>query len=214
MISAVVPYRPAVGRVDAFNFVCEYLESQVEEVVVCDDGGDPFSRGCSINDGVSKASGEILVICDADLIVPAEQLDLALIRVALHGGMVLPFDRYHYLTGSASLDVMAGVPPTPDTPRQFTMESSVGGVCVIDRNTFNDVEGFDPRLRGWGGEDYAFWSAVDTLATVDRVPGVLYHLWHPTDPVRPAENIEVMKSYMSARGDREAMLAVIGDRAC
>lgn len=214
MISAVVPYRPAAGRSDAFGFVRDYLADNVDEVIVCDDGGSPFSRGCSINQGVLEASGDLLVICDADLVVPVDQLDLAVIKVAAGGGMVLPFDRYHYLTGAASLEVMAGVAPTPTTPREFSMESSVGGVCVIDRATFNLVGGFDPRLRGWGGEDYAFWSAVDTLASVERVPGLLYHLWHPTDPVRPAENIDVMTSYMEARGDRAAMLELIGDRSC
>jgi len=214
VISAVVPYRPAAGRVDAFEFVREYLAANVDEVVVADDGGDPFSRGCSINDGVARASGEMLVICDADLILPVEQLDLGVVIVATRGGMCLPFNRYHYLTGAATLEVMAGVQPTPDTPRQFSMDSSVGGVCVIDRKTFNLVGGFDPSLRGWGGEDYAFWAAVDTLAEVHRLDGFLYHLWHPTDPVRPTENIRLMESYMGARGDRERMLELIGDRSC
>lgn len=214
MISAVIPYRPAVGRVDAYEFVREHLEANVDEVVIADDGGDPFSRGCSINDGVARASGDLLVVCDADLVLPVDQLDLGVITVAARSGMCLPFDRYHYLTGAATLEVMAGVQPTPDTPRQFAMDSSVGGVCVIDRKTFNLVGGFDPSLRGWGGEDYAFWAAVDTLAEVHRVPGVLYHLWHPTDPVRPAENIEVMKSYMAARGDEVRMRELIGDRSC
>jgi hypothetical protein len=214
MISAVVPYRPASGRADAHGFVCEWLSQHVDEVVVCDDGGTPFSRGCSINEGVGRATHDVLVICDSDLVVPVEQLDLAVIKVCASGGMTLPFDRYHYLTGAASLEVMAGVAPTPETPREFSMSSSVGGVCVIDRKTFNLVGGFDPRLRGWGGEDYCFWSAVDTLSQVNRVEGVLYHLWHPVDPVRPAENMQVMQAYMDARGDRDRMLELIGDRSC
>jgi hypothetical protein len=214
MISAVIPYRPDAGRTESFEFVREYLSPHVGEVIVADDGGDPFSRGCSINDGVQRASGDTLLICDADLVVPVDQIDLAVILVSTRGGMALPFDRYHYLSGSATLKVMAGVPVSTRLETQFVMNDSVGGVCVIDRKTFNQAGGFDPSLRGWGGEDYAFWAAVDTLAQVHRVPGPLYHLWHPTDPVRPKENMEVMARYMAARGDRDAMLDLIGDRSC
>lgn len=214
MISAVIPYRPQSGRTDAFGFVREYLEANVDEVIVADDGKDPFSRGCSINEGVRRASGDILVICDADLILPERQLDAAVVAVACRLGMVLPFDRYHYLTGAATLDVLAGVSPHDDTPVEFVMETSLGGVCVIDRKTFNRCGGFDPAMRGWGHEDNQFFSVVDTLATVSRVPGPIFHLWHPLDPVRPKENLRILAPYVAAHGNPEAMLALIGDRSC
>jgi hypothetical protein len=214
MITAIIPYRPNSGRREGFAFVKRYMDRIADEVLVVDDGGDPFGRGPSINDGVARAEGNLLVICDADLVCPIEQLDLAIINVAARGGMVLPFDRYHYLTGSASLDVMAGVEPTPDTPTEFVMDSSVGGICVINKRTFNSVGGFDARCRGWGGEDYCFWAAASTLARTDRIEGPLYHLWHPVEPVRPDSNMRLMGRYLDALADPEAMRELIGERSC
>lgn len=205
MISAVVPYRETPSRADLLDAVVAHLAIVADEVVVIDGGGDPFSRGVSINAGVEQATGDLIFICDADLLVPYEQLDEAII-MSRSFGMVIPFDEYLYLTSGATRRILDGAPLDPAAPARFRMKDSVGGACVIRRATFDAVGGFDSRFRGWGGEDYAFWAAVNTLdGPVGRVEGPLYHLHHVMDDTRPQENIDLMARFLDALGDITAM---------
>lgn len=206
-IVAVVPYRASKARVAGYDKVVAHLHAVADEVIVTDDGGDTFSRGASINQGVEWAAemslDAVVVACDADLIVPHDQL-LDAVKIARFAGqVVLPFDRYHYLTGDASRRVVAGAPLDRGAPATFTMDTSVGGTFVCTVDTFDQVGGFDPRFRGWGGEDYAFHAAADTLVGVCRVRGPLFHLWHPVEEHRPEENFELMGRYVAAKGSLE-----------
>jgi len=56
-----------------------------------------------------------------------------------------------------------------------------GAMCQIAPSEgFEDVGGWDPRFRGWGGEDHAAMRAMDTLfAPHKTLPEAIMHLWHP-----------------------------------
>ena len=211
-VAAIIPFRPHANREISLNRVVDHLKRFVDEIVVCDDDGDPFSRGASINAGAESVSAETFVICDADLIVPERQLVQAL-GLGYEDGMVMPFSEYRYLNKVDTDRVQKGAEPTLAMLPKFTVSNSVGGCCVIDSFAFWAVGGFDTRFRGWGGEDRAFHASIDTLVgNVIRIDGPSYHLWHPLDKTRPRENRTLEGRYEECRGDIPAMRRLIADR--
>jgi predicted glycosyltransferase involved in capsule biosynthesis len=211
-VAAIIPFRAKANREASLDRVVEHLAPMVDQVVVCDDGGDPFSRGASINAGAEEAAADTFVICDADLLVPERQL-LQALNLGFEDGMVMPFNEYRYLDKADTRRVQDGADPSMSMLPKFVMSNSVGGCCVIDSFAFWAVGGFDPRFRGWGGEDRAFHSAIDTMVgNVIRIDGPAYHLWHPVEKTRPRLNRELEGRYEECRGDIPAMRRLIADR--
>jgi predicted glycosyltransferase involved in capsule biosynthesis len=87
-------------------------------------------------------------------------------------------------------------------------------LIAIAADLWDRVGGFDERFEGWGWEDVAFRLACETLlGPMVVLRGVLWHLWHPTDPNREAHNAENrqrLEPFIAAQGDRAAMAALVG----
>jgi predicted glycosyltransferase involved in capsule biosynthesis len=111
--------------------------------------------------------------------------------------------------------VLAGDELSPSgvvTPNTFS------GVTAIPRGLWDAVGGYDERFVGWGWEDLSLWSACCALAGYERVPGPIYHLWHPRSweqnegsPDHPRNQV-LGERYLAAKHDREAMLAILAER--
>jgi glycosyltransferase involved in cell wall biosynthesis len=201
-ISAVIPFRATGGREHLLEVVTSHLSNFVDELIVCDDEGEVFSRAASINLGAKQAEGDVLLICDADLIVPLDQLEAASTLAA--DGMVIPFSHIVNLTREQTAAVVRGAEVEGQRGRQ--VPAGDGGACLIDCITFDTVGGFDSRFRGWGHEAAAFVAAVDTLVDpVGRIDGIAYHLDHPSDRNRPSFNESLAARYANARGDLVGM---------
>lgn len=105
----------------------------------------------------------------------------------------------------------------PLDPRGHRHPDTFSGVLAIPRSQWDAVGGFDERFVGWGGDDISFWAACNALGGYDRIPGTMYHLWHPRSradneesPEYPA-NDELMRRYLAAKGNRTAMLAILNE---
>ncbi len=155
------------------------------EVVLGADGGNGlFNRSRAINDGVAKASGDILVIADADTVFHLHWLNQA-IDLCLRGHWVLPYGTYINLDHVASAQILARPPATTIDVNAVTWDhrltDSVSGLVVTTPTQFAAGGGFDPRFEGWGYEDRAFQCAMDRLVGrhVRVEEGIVFHLWHP-----------------------------------
>lgn len=192
-------------------------------LILADDGRQPWSRAASIDAAILASSAELILVSDADLAIPAEQLAAALAAAAEAPGQVVPFDHYRYLELEQSEAIRLGQVRESAWPRvsaRFTMRSSLGGAMAISRASWAEAGGHDPRFRGWGGQDYGFAHACATLvAPMRRIPGPVVHLWHPADPTNnraaPSydRNMRLMTRYAeAAKAGPEAMRALIGER--
>ena len=93
-----------------------------------------------------------------------------------------------------------------------------GAMCqIMPREAFEAVGGWDERFRGWGGEDYAFARALDTLwGPHKNTANDILHLWHPritggrgpdwtvkmwANQLEPRVNDELSSRYGRAFGD-------------
>lgn len=236
-ISLVVPihFNADDQRAVNWRWLFDYWRAQLLEADIVPgydrqaiDHNLPFSKSCAVNDGVRKATGDILVIIDADGFVPASTiLECAQrIRQARDEGNRLwfvPYRQFYRLTEVASARLLASDPahplefPTPPWPEDIldTSGSQLGhwygaGIQILPREAFDIVGGWDERMRGWGGEDHAAMRATDTLYWWHKtLPGQFLHVWHPMLSPEGTKNFVDWRRRMwqnqSATGANEAL---------
>jgi hypothetical protein len=138
-----------------------------------------FNRSAAIN-SAAKAAGrwDVAVIADADSLVGADQIDAAVAKAVDTGAMVIAYEQYCYLNKTMSDRIMAGWTGSWWDGVEFTLANTCSNMNVVTRKLWNAVGGFDEGFEGWGWEDCAFSSASAALGGRERVPGVLWHLWH------------------------------------
>lgn len=224
-VTVVVPWRDGgcEHRLRAKHRVVAHLATALPgaELVLADDGLDPWARGASIDKAVAEASGELILTCDSDLLIPAEQLRAALALAEEKHGQVIPFARYRYLGESETARLLAtGSERFGDFRHKWTRDVSVGGSGAFSVETWEIAGGHDPRFRGWGGQDYGFYYACEALVgPLRRVPGEAVHLFHPADPTNDKtapsydRNMALIRAYSdAAKAGPEAMRALIAER--
>ncbi len=207
-ISVVIAYRDlgCPHRRRSFEYVRMWYDRFGWEVIV-DPGGEEFSRAAAINSAVRRATGRVIVQSDPDSVVPDDQL-LHGVELAAHAdGLVVPHDRYLYLTEAATDAVFAGGfirAYGPADCDQHGMKGS-GNVTVFSRSTWEKAGGFDERFGMWGGDDSAFaYCAAAFCRPLRRVPGDMVHLWHPRLPqsvpgtLGYAEQFAILAQYRDA----------------
>lgn len=201
-ISLLIPFRTDhAERERNWSWLKEYWENELPEaeVIIGTDENTPFCKTHAVNDAFRKATGDVIVILDADCYISAESIREAArhIRHARRHGKKLwfiPYRRFYRLTESASLRLLDSDPADPvtfnDPPPKHDLDTH-GGVSfghwygaliqVMPREAFIEAGGMDERFRGWGGEDISFMHAVDTLYGRHKtINGAVYHVHHPT----------------------------------
>lgn len=191
MVTVVVPRSP--GTCDHRDRNWGWLRARWEhhhpdwQVREAPDPGPGWSKGRAVHAAVADLDGTLLV-ADADSFPdPAAARTAA--RLADRYGWAVPFNQVRRLTEAATDTLVAGPPDgiPPDTraalARGAYRPGPGGGIVAVTREAWDTVGGIDPRFEGWGGEDLAFgWALATLVGPLVRVPGPLWHLWHP--PIR------------------------------
>lgn len=224
-VATCVPFRPASPHRAA---VWDYIRPRLEQLgwplhigdVSDDEGG--FSRARSRNTAAAEAiagGADVLLFHDADMLLPdldayQRVVDLA----ATSPGLVVGFDRFHYLSSKTTQRVLAGDDPFSQPPWRVLWNNGemwvpVGGITAVTVDAWVTVGGMDERFIGWGCEDTALWYALDTLCgPFTRVQGqTSVHLWHKGDHLDrgPGNGALWNDGYGRARGDRMRMLHLL-----
>lgn len=192
-VSVLVPF--AVGaegseRVDHWRWLRRRYEEDLPdwEIVVgsSDSVAEDFSKGKAVHSAFGRATGEILVIADADCWIHPRGLLDAVEAVDRGTNWVVPHRDVYRLTASTTAKLTAGALEGP--PRELPREAlykpmhkgpSGGGLVVLSRQAYTTVGGMDSRFHGWGGDDIAFGWALDTLVGPHtRLSAPIWHLWH------------------------------------
>lgn len=175
----------------------------------------------AINSGVRTADGDVIVLVDSDSLVPADRITAA-VELARTPGLVVPHDRYVYLSQFATTLVLrGGLEPFDLRHGQFEFAggSGVGNVVVFSRETWQTAGGYDERFYAWGGDDTCFHFACEAFcAPTRRIPGDVVHLWHVRTPEearghRPTDIQIVLDAYeQAARTGPEAVRELVNSR--
>jgi len=130
-----------------FDWVARQRKARLRAIRVCDDVAE-FNLARARNCGAGAAAHELIAFVDADALLAETWLERAIAPI---------------LSGEA-------VAAIPDWP------SPACGICVVRREDFHRVRGFDESLRGWGHEDIDFIRRMAGLGAVSRFDGGLVRM--------------------------------------
>jgi hypothetical protein len=227
-LSLIIPFRDDDGSRTA---VKEWIVARwahhfpdAEMIIQSDDGGIPFSKTLAINSAFERSRGDVVAILDCDVWIEPEHTREAVDLIASEKAYwVRPASKVYRLTEEATARLIAQDPLVPFPPRERTDFESIrkvwGLLHLFPRAAFEAIGGYDPRFRGWGGEDWAAIDAMDTLwGRHTMLPYPLFHLYHPRlrnaagESVwlgQTSRNIDLRQRYSAARGDPKAMRALV-----
>jgi glycosyltransferase involved in cell wall biosynthesis len=193
-ISVIIPWQDRGDRERGrcAEFVIGYYERLgIGEVVVGAYPADnePLNRSRLRNNGARSASGDILFFCDADTLVPEDQVLAACRAAAEQPGAVLPFDRWRdYATPAVSEALLSGRESDPSRfiggeRRSYYVDGAipedwcVGPAFAIRAEDFWSLGGFDEAYVGFGEEEKdLLWRTRTLIAELRTVPGGCLHL--------------------------------------
>jgi len=172
----------------------ELLE-YVDQHVFCQSTA-AYNRSRAFNTGVehTKAGGDdLLCLIDADILVDREYLS----RLGLHlrnADAVLPYRSALYLHQLATPLVIEGRFGTdPDLAEAARYSgrtwAALGGALWIKASLYKNLGGYDKRFVGWGCEDRDMWHRLNAVTEVERVPRIMYHLWHRRSDPGPEHKV-------------------------
>jgi predicted glycosyltransferase involved in capsule biosynthesis len=224
-ISVLVPLQPDGGWRDyLWSFVKSRYEQLLPGVELCVgyDRRELFNRSRAVNRAAAQATGDLFIVTDADVFFGAK-LIAAILDIAGQHPWIIPFKRGYALSRQATQAVLRTGElklPVKLKAADILFDRHCNGelMNVMSRQVFEAVGGMDERFCGWGGEDQAFWMALDTLAGPHyRMDRSIFHLWHPRAPTRHAHsrrNEQLLERYRQALGDPEAMRSLTAERRC
>jgi hypothetical protein len=174
-----------------------------------------WSKGAAVADGLKRATGDVVVVADADSFVAKDILEHA-VTLAAESPWVMPHRRVFRLSPESTLSLFElGIVDVPGQCRARRHKAPVGGGIVVARREVFDQVCIDPRFVGWGGDDVSFGRALDTLVGLHvQLFGVLYHGHHPDEPTRQnatAETNALAGRYLEAHGNPAAMRALLDE---
>jgi hypothetical protein len=143
----------------------------------------PYCRSWAFNVGARQARGQVLVLHDNDMLVPADYAFELLDRIR-DGYEVVNLKRFIFYLSEAHtrtcFDGLAG--PTDRPPEAITQNLEGGGSVAVTREAYERIGGMDEQFVGWGGEDNEFWSRAQTLRVWSYANLPIVHLWHGAQP--------------------------------
>lgn len=211
----LIPYRHHPGRVRPLELVLAYWrDTRPDWTVTLATQGEPgpFNKARALNRAAALAGeDELLVIADADSLVPPLQIQMAIDRQAV--GPVSCFTEYRRLSRQDTAALSSWRKAFGLAPEWQMDCSGSTGCLVIHASAWRRLGGMDEGFPIPLYEDLAFWThAAAVYGKLPRVAGPLVHLWHPRDEGRWPDLEAVCRQryerYQAAAGDEQAILRV------
>lgn len=159
----------------------------IRHLFVHRESGEPYCKSRMLNQGCRVARGKIVVLHDADIVVPGGYL--AAIRDRLSAGFdaIRPLRFLFCLDQENTRRYMAEREVSVVKNVADVMQNFPGGSIALRKDAYNSIGGMDERFREWGGEDLEFLDRLNTLRVFmgGFMPAI--HLWHPP-ALRKASN--------------------------
>lgn len=144
--------------------------------------GGQFNKSLAMNRAVAEATAPVVLLHDADLVVPANYVESLLLRFSQGWEAVRPARFAFHLDQDDSAGFMEANGKFLPRNIEMVQQNNPGLSTAMTREAYARIGGHDQRFEGWGGEDLEF---LDRLKTLRRYPGgyaPLVHLWHAPGP--------------------------------
>jgi predicted glycosyltransferase involved in capsule biosynthesis len=183
------------------------------------DSSELFCRSKALNKAARKATGEIFIVIDADVIFNPDLIEKIASAIHLYP-WIIPYQKAVLLTKNATHRLIKEGLPAQIRIKKEDIERSYLGkgqlMNVMKRECFEAVYGHDERFKGWGLEDFAFRIALDTIVGQHfSMDGDIYHLWHPRakrNHRHASKNKSLYLRYLKAADDVIEMKKLIKER--
>ncbi|MCX7709359.1 MAG: galactosyltransferase-related protein [Clostridia bacterium] len=222
-ISVLIPYKAQNDNYREFlwSTVKRRYELLMPELEIClgTDDSQVYNRARAVNNAAKKASGDIFLITDADVIFNKSLLG-CIIDGINNFPWVVPFTKGYKLSRTVSEKLIAeGIPEiisVQESDAESIIRTAGPLMNAVSRENFEKIRGMDERFEGWGGEDDAMRISLDVLCGPSyRIEGEIYHLWHPPAPVYRnyyINNLYLLKRYLEATADKNKMIELINEK--
>lgn len=217
-MSVLIPARLDAQRQRLWDFLAPRWKALGYEVVEGTCQG-PWVKAKAVADALSRASGSVLIVADAD--VWCDGVPAAVAKVKAGAAWAIPHYRVCRLTKPATADVLAsGAWPARRLPTTYAQPPYPGrpggGIVVLTRDAYGRVP-LDRRFTGWGQEDESWALALGTLLGRSwRGTADLWHLYH--DPatrqsrtVGNAQGLALHRRYSLAARQPAKMRALVAE---
>ncbi len=143
-----------------------------------------FNRSWGFNVGAGLARYDWFVFTDSDLILPNNQMLLAIDALSTIDA-INPYHKVLDLNEKATdqlrqaqrdMDLLTASDGSYREGLNFS-----GGMLLITRPAFEKIGGWPEYIRGWGREDNILSELVATRLSHQTLSGTAYHLFHPTE---------------------------------
>ena len=229
-LSVIIPYRADGGvRTRQLEFQLrrfKQMDSSIE-VIVSEDKSKSgawidFNKSRLLNEGVSRATKDNILILDVDVVLNKSDIEKAL-ELVNEKSIVLPYTKINFMNKTDS-DKVLKCKPKLDYPYESLhgliatkKELDTNGTYFVTKENYWKAFGHEELYVGWGGEDGSFISACVTLIDKPyvRLEAHAIHLWHEkTKIVRQikGDKRELYTRYLKARYNKEEMLSIIKER--
>jgi GT2 family glycosyltransferase len=154
----------------------------------------PYNRSWALNAGVRVARASVVILHDADMVVPTYFARSIVDRIA-RGLDAVRLPRFlFYLDEATSAAVQAN--------RRFPANMQVDNVVAnnrtpvaVRRDSYVEIGGHDEAFFGWGAEDDEFMDRLRTLKVGEGAFLPIVHLWHPVAQKQDAQrNTDLLAS--------------------
>lgn len=215
-VIVAVPRRPDNGRRDeVWAWVKARWERERPDWPIIEGlhlNGD-FNRSKAINQAAADGGDwDVMMIADSDSIVGVDEAVAAAERAHETGQVTFAFEHFAYLRKSMSDRIMHGYSGNWWPGVEWTMTHTCSSMLAVPRKPWNECKGADEGFVGWGGEDIAISLMLQTFGGgMQRIPGTVWHLWHPTAPRNDETDTwpQRVERYKAAMGNKTKMRALI-----
>lgn len=170
-IEIILVEQDSHSKISHLNFKCNHI-------FIKNDG--PFNKNWSLNVGLRRAQGDVVVFGDSDLIMHPEQLIEALDQTANYD-FVNPYQSVIDLTPEESQANLSEILTLNRAGRGETDHQKVpicGGITIFRKDALYKIGGWSEMFWGWGAEDDYQSLKVKQFLNWKQMPHKCYHLWH------------------------------------
>lgn len=202
-ISFIIPFSSKNEvRIKNLKWLIKHLKYEFPkaEIIVGKSENKVFRKGVAFNDAIKKSRGRVIVLLDADALVPRETIEHCVKRILEELGYgnrlwYVPYRRLVRLSEEITQNIVNSNPrksiilPDP-IPKEWiencgealTYGHHYGALCmIIPREAYEAIGCFDERFEGWGGEDVSYLKTFDALwGKFKSTNTPIYHLYHPS----------------------------------
>lgn len=140
--------------------------------------GFDYCRSATLNAGAAAARGDVLVLHDNDMLIPARYAAEAAARVD-EGWKFVDLKRFTFYLWEPDTHAFFESQIVPTDVSATIVQNLQGASIIVERNAYDAIGGFDEEFVGWGGEDNDFWDRALAHGGVFAFAYLpLIHLWH------------------------------------